>query len=245
MPAPAGGSAPADIAYAVPMSKITALLLAAVAGFAASPASALAGAADVTATHSYIQANYTLVQGAKVRIPRAEATTRNLLAQVRRECPLAAARSPQDHDSEQLNDEVIGAIVVAAMHTGTAGILSFVNTVQRLHWSNATLTRRIHAYAADLKTISTLPSPNVCGDVRTWVASGYQTLPASTVRFDAAYEPAWVTIGELPSTLKPYELPEEQATLRRSNALEAQVGDFEARAVETYAEIIDAMEVKQ
>ncbi|HYM54423.1 MAG TPA: hypothetical protein VES97_03615 [Solirubrobacteraceae bacterium] len=221
------------------------LLLATAAGLAGTPAPALAGPADVAATHAYIQANYTLVQGGKARIPRAEAATRKVLVQVRSECPLAAKGSPQDHDSEQLSDEVVGAIVVAAMHTGTAGVHTFVSTVQRMHWSNAALTRRIRGYAAHLKTISTLPAPNVCADVRAWVASGYQTLPASTVKFDAAYEPAWVAIGELPALLKPYERPEEQAVIRRSNALQEAIGDFEARAVETYASILDAMELKQ
>jgi len=227
------------------MDKIPQLLVAALAALAASPASALAGPADVTATRSYIQANYTLVQGGKARIPRAEAATRNLLAQVRRECPLAAAGSPQDHDSEQLSDEVVGALVVASMHTGTAGIHTFVGTVQRLHWSNAGLTRTIHGYAGHLKTISTLASPDLCADVKAWVASGYQTLPASTVRFDEAYTPAWVPIGELPASLNPYERPEEKGLIHRSNLLELQVGEFEARAVETYAEVLDAMELKQ
>ena len=92
-----------------------------------------------------------------------------------------------------------------------------------------------------LKTLSTLAAPELCADVRAWAANGFQTLPASTVRFDQRFMPAWVALGELPASLAAYESPAEGALVRRSNQLEAQLTDGEARAVESWGRIMNAL----
>jgi hypothetical protein len=221
------------------------LLLATVAGFASSTAPAFAAATDVASTHAYIQANYTLVQSAKARIGSSEAAIKALLSQIRSECPRVAAGSPQNHDSEQLSDEVVGALVLAGGRPDLPAVHVFTRTVARLHWSNHGLTSTLKSYAGKLNTLSALAPPALCADVRAWVASGYQTLPASTVSFDTAYTPVWVALGELPKSLGAFEQPQEQALLHRSNQAETLLTEAEARAVETYADILDALEVKQ
>jgi hypothetical protein len=72
------------------------------------PTTALAAPSDIAATRAYVQANYRLVQAAVSKIGPIEATLRGVLSKVRRECPMAAAGSPQDPNSEQLSNEVIG-----------------------------------------------------------------------------------------------------------------------------------------
>ncbi len=53
-----------------------------------------------------------------------------------------------------------------------------------------------------------LAMPPVCGDVKAWAASGYQTLPASTTQFDQRFSAEDVGIGEVPARLlAPYEVP--------------------------------------
>jgi hypothetical protein len=221
------------------------LLLATMTGFAGGVAPALASPADVASAHAYIQANYALVQGAKARIPSSEAALKAVLSQVRSNCPKAAAGSPQNHDSEQLSDEVVGAIVVAGLRPDVPAVHVFTRTVARLHWSSRTLTSTLRSYAGKLNKLSAVAAPDLCADVRAWVASGYQTLPASTVSFDALYTPVWVALGELPRSLGPFERPQEQALLHRSNQLETLLDEAEARAVETYADILDALELQQ
>jgi hypothetical protein len=222
-----------------------ALPVAAAACLAAGPAAAIASPADVAATQSYIHANYTLVHSARARVPSSEAGLAGVLAQVRSECPKAAARSPQDRDSEQLSDEVVGAIVVAGVRPDLAAVQGFIRSTGRLHWSSHGLTRTIQSYTGKLKKLSVVAAPNLCADVKAWVASGYQTLPASTVSFDAQYTPVWVALGELPSSLKPFEGPQEKGMLARSNAIESQLTEYEAGAVETYAEILDTLGLNQ
>jgi hypothetical protein len=221
------------------------ILAAVTGGVLAMPAPALASAGNAAATQAYIRANYALVHAAAANIHRSEAALTGVVAQVRSECPNAAEGSPQDHDSEQLSDEVVGAIVVAGVKPSLAAIHSFTRSAGSLHWSSHGLTSAVRAYIDKLETLSTLTPPNLCGDVKAWVASGYQTLPASTVRFDAQYTPVWVALGELPATLSRFEGPQERGLISVVNRLENQITEYEARAVERYAEILDALELKQ
>jgi|SRR5271154_5403143 len=230
------------------MLTIRLTLLATVTGLAlfiltASPA--LASSGDAAATQAYIHANYALVKAADGKIQSSEAALAALVGQVRDECPKAAAHSPQDHDSEQLSDEAVGAIVVAGVGPNVAAIHAFAGAAGRLHWSNHKLTSTIQSYVGKVKAMSALTAPSLCADIRAWVASGYQTLPANTVSFDAKYTPVWVALGELPGALSRFELRAEKGVVARSNLLEMQLTEYEARAVETYAEILDALELKQ
>jgi hypothetical protein len=87
----------------------------------------------------------------------------------------------------------------------------------------------------------TLPPPDLCGDIKAWVASGYQTLSPRTVGYDQRFVPAWVAIGNLPSGLAPYERSDERSLLSRSDQLEKKLSDFESEAVETYGELMNAL----
>lgn len=215
------------------------VLVAAAAAAGALPcASALAGPADLASTSTYIQANYTLVQQARAHLAAAEAAPLRVLAQVRRECPAAAAESPQDGDSTQLSNEVIGAMVLRAYHLDLPALERFIAVAAHLRWSNARLTSAVHGYATDLAVLARLAPPSLCADVRAWVSSGYRTLPASTVSFDKRFMAAWVGIGRLPGKLAAYESPQQRSLLRRTSALELDLADGEARAVESWGKIM-------
>ncbi len=219
------------------------LAIGALAGLAIAPASALAGAADVTATQTYVQANYTALQVTMSHLAASEAGPLHVLAQVRRECPGAGAGSPQDPESTQMSDEVIGAMVISAAQPDVQAIRTFIHTVAGLSWSDRGLTRAIHAYVGDWKTILGLPAPDLCGDVRAWAASGFHALPASTVAFVAKFTPAWVAAGYLPGQLGRYETAAARALASRSAPLEEQIGEAEARAVEHWGAIMDTLEL--
>jgi hypothetical protein len=203
--------------------------------------SAPASASDLTSTQAYLQANYKLVQYADAHIPRAEASLKSVLAGVRHECPRVAAESPQDTNSEQLSNEVIGTMVTTIIKPGLQVARSFVRAAAPLRWSNRGLTRTIQAYAAKVNVLSKLAIPHLCADVKAWVASGFNTLPATTVHFDRVFMPAWVGAGELPASLSAYEPAEDRALVRRTVQLEEKWADFEARAVESWGSIMDEM----
>jgi hypothetical protein len=209
------------------------------------PAQAQAGGGDAPATRTYLEVNYRFVQDVASRIRPIEATLHRTATQVLGECPKAAAGSPQDTDSEQLSNEVVGTLVDTAVprlvHSAS---LRFILVAGALHWSNSALTRTIHAYVAKLKALGTLGVPSLCSDVRVWVASGFHTLPGSTVRFSKRFMANWVSAGELPPALARYETPSERSLIRRTKRLEGEIADLEAREVETWGRIMDGLELE-
>jgi hypothetical protein len=218
------------------------LVLTATFGLAAAmPSGALASSGDAAATQAYLQANYALVKVARAHLATSEAAPLRLLAQVRRECPLAGAGSPQDSESTQMSDEVIGAMVIAAAIPDRQAITAFTRSAGALRWSNSGLTHAIGRYVANLKTLLSLSAPNLCGDVKAWAAGGYRTLPASTVAFVGKFMPAWVALGYVPAQLAASETSAGRALVRLAGGLEQQLTEGEARAVEHWGEIMNAL----
>jgi hypothetical protein len=217
---------------------VTAVLVLAMGG-----APARGAPADVATTRTYIRANYALVHYAAMRLGTARSLLDGVLAKARTDCPSAAAGSPQNPESTMVSDEIIGAMVLAAYHDAQPQIAAYIRVAARSHWSSRTLTSSIHAYAGKLATLSTLAAPNLCADIRAWSASGYKSLPASTLRFDQRFVPAWVALGELPAQLASYERPDERGTLQRSSQFEEKLTNFEAEAVETYGALMNALAV--
>jgi hypothetical protein len=210
---------------------------------AASSTPALASSGSAAATQAYVQANYALVRVARSHLATSEAGPLHVLAQVQRECPLAGAQSPQSPESTQMSDEVIGAMVISAVAPDVQAVRTFIGAVSGLSWSNAGLTSAIRGYAGDLKTVSSLPAPNLCSDVKAWAADGFRALPADTVAFAAKFMPAWVALGFLPAQLGRYEGSAAKALARRANPLEEQLTEGEARAAAHYGEIMNALAI--
>ncbi len=219
-----------------------ALAVALVLALAATPAPALAGPGDVAATRAYIQADYALVHAARVNLSTSEAALQTLRRQIAAACPKAAAGSPQDTDSEQLSNELFGAMTLAALSPDTQAVARFVRTVRGLRWSNGALTRKISTYAARLQTLSALPAPDICADVRAWAASRYRTLPASAVGFDSRYYKVEVAVGEVPAALlAPSEQPGERGVLAHAQRIEGQLTEAEVNALYTWWHIMESL----
>jgi hypothetical protein len=199
---------------------------------------------NAAATHAYIQANYALVRAARANLSAGQAALRSLVPQIASQCPRAAAESPQDHNSEQLSNEVVGALTIAAYRPDAAAIRVFDRAVAGLRWSSPTLTRLVKTYAARLKGLAALAMPNVCGDVTAWAANGYQALPPSSVEFDRRYYAVDIEAEEVPlRLLAPYESAGEASLVHRTKQLEAPLADAEADAVADYTRILDSLKL--
>ena len=202
---------------------------------------ALAAGNDGAATSAYIRADYRLVRAGVSRIHAVEATLHGVLDRVRAECPMAAAGSPQDSESTELSNEVIGNMVVAVVAQDRPAGHAFVTAAGGLSRRNRALTRTIHSYVSKVAMLVALTPPNVCADLHSWTASGFRALPASTRSFAPRFMSAWVGLGELPSALDAYETPGDRQLANRTSDLEARFSDLEAREVETYGRIMNAL----
>jgi len=219
------------------------ICLAAVAALGLLCAAAPALASDAAATQSYLQADYRLVSYAGARVAQAERAPGVLLAGVRSECPLAAAGSPQDTQSTELSNEVVGAMVIASYRPALPAIRSFVSSVAPLRWSSASLTREVRAYAGALRTLAALPAPALCADVRAWAAGGFGSPPARTAAFDARFLGSWAPIGRLFEGLTRGESSSGRALAARAATVEARLAEAEVKAIETWGSIMNALEL--
>jgi hypothetical protein len=207
----------------------------------AGPSVAGANSTDVASTQAYLQANYTLMRYFTSHIPAAKAEIASVLTGVRRECPLAASGSPQDADSEQLSNEVVGTMVTTVVQHNLTPTLSAIRATEPLRWSSGALNRTIHAYLAKAKALTALAVPDLCADVKAWASSGFKTLPASTVSFSPNFLSSWVAPGDQPTALSHYETSQDATLAHRTTKLEEQWTQFEADEVETWGAIMNAL----
>jgi hypothetical protein len=213
---------------------------------AARPTARRARVENATSTRAYIAANYTLVRVARENLATGKAAIDALAERVAGECPLVAKEAPQNRDSEQLSDEVVGALEIAAYQSDRASMLAFAHAVRGLRWTNHRLDRMVGTYATKLEGFPALAMPDICADVSAWAASGFATLPASTIGFDAGFEADDIEAEEVSlRLLRPYEGAGGAALLRRTKQLEEPLAEAEAEAVSDYSKILDALKLPQ
>src|SRR5665213_3711587 len=171
------------------------LALLALLALSLTPATAIAGRRgnastpqDRASTHAYIQANSVLANAAAASEAPVQASILSFNKKLGQECPKAGAGSPQNDESQKASYEVAGALWSISYGAVAGPIRTFARAVKPLRWSNPKLTRRAQAYARSLSELAALPLPNLCGDVRTWSASGFRTIPAITLAFDQHVE---------------------------------------------------------
>jgi hypothetical protein len=212
------------------------------------PGAALASSQDVATTQRLARAANALMAAASPEIPRGLAAAEHFAARVAAECPAAAAGSPQNQESEQLDNEVIGAMTVVGYHVAAAPVATFARAVRGLHWSSGRLTRAVQTFAKRLFGLTRLTPPSVCSDIKSWAASGYKTVPASTLAFEKRYFATDPTAEEVPLIIQlstPFATVSDIPVLKRAERLEVKLGEAEAAAVEAYSRLIIATQLSQ
>jgi hypothetical protein len=210
-------------------STIIALLVLGLIPAEATPAEATATSRDRASTHAYIQANFALEHAANASIAPTEASVALLNQKLGQECPKAGAGSPENAESQKASYEVAGALWSISYGAVAGPIGTFARAVKPLHWSNPKITRIAQGYARSLSELAALPMPNICTDVRTWSASGFQILPAPMVSFvQHAESIEGHTIP--PRLLAPYERPSDRSVVARTSRLETKLEHAETVA---------------
>jgi hypothetical protein len=207
--------------------------------------SAALGASDTATTEAYVRADYALVLSGHRDIPTAHARILALRRRLRSECPGVVAGSPQNEASEALTWELIGAMTIAGYQPGLGAAMKFSRAVSKLSWSDASLTRAVRKYTRQGLAQVRTPPPDVCGDLRAWKASGYTTLPATTVHFKQTFYENYVAIGFMPKQLARLVPASQKALVQRARQYEEALSEFEAHEVETFGAIIASLGLHQ
>jgi hypothetical protein len=155
------------------------------------PALARVGANDAVATHDYLEARIALHRTMTAAETRSELKVIVALAtQVKTECPNVLVGAPPHVKGEKTNqadlevsEELWSVPFSAAEHVAHPADTRFARSVRGLHWSNRKLTKLLHSLALEQAEQSAIPPPNLCSDLKYWVASGYTAVSADTKQF--------------------------------------------------------------
>jgi hypothetical protein len=146
--------------------------------------SALGAVNNRAATRAYLEAELALAHAEAGGYAEKVSVLNELAARIAAECPNVAATA-KAHEGRELQDmEVETATSVLMVQFGRAryGLARFVSIAPSLRWSSRRLTSLAHRVArADAELL--LPVPNLCADWKSWVASGYSSLPSMTQEF--------------------------------------------------------------
>jgi hypothetical protein len=203
------------------------LAVAAVAlAFGQAPARALAAPEDVASTHAYVVAAYTALHAVVSKWSTIEAGIHKLDQRFEAECPKVGAGSPQSEEEQKLSSEVAGALWATGYRTDAAIVRKFVKAVRRLRWSNPAINRSARKFTTGLLEMTQLSIPDLCGDVRTWAASGYKAVPADVVSYDQHVEA--IEVKEIPrKLLRPYVQPGDRQLVSRVERLDKRFEELE------------------
>ncbi len=174
------------------------------------PTNALASSQkDAAATHTALVAAYKTLHAVVNSWPTVEANLRKLDRKFAAECPNVGAGSPQSESEQKLSYEVAGALWATGYDVDAKIAQEFIKAVSPLRWSNPALTRRAHTFIKGLREMIALQVPDLCGDVRSWTATGYKTIPASTLKFDQHVESIDVAVPS-PKVLSAFIQPSDR-----------------------------------
>jgi hypothetical protein len=183
------------------------------------PASAHASSQEnISSTHTALVAAYVALHGVVDSWPTLEASLHKLDLRFATECPDVGAGSPQSESEQRLSYAVAGALWATGYHTDSKIAQAFIRVVNPLRWSNPSITRSAHKFIVGLREMTSLSVPDLCGDVRSWNASGYQTIPASTLQYDQHVEAIDVEVPSL-KLIAPYVRPADRGLFARVKRL--------------------------
>jgi hypothetical protein len=177
-----------------------------------------ASAHDEAAARTVLTAGYVALSEVIRTWPRVTASLNRLRSKFAHECPRVGAGSPQNEPAQQMAYEVAGALWATAYGTDAPIARRFIQRVHGVSSSNAKLNREFHRFVKGLKEMIALKVPPLCADVRAWAATGYRSVPASTLRFDAHVEAIDVEIPS-PKLADPYLTPADRSLVPKLERL--------------------------
>lgn len=164
---------------------LAATLVAVVLACGLAPA-ARASAVDVSSTHALIADYDAMIRARQAALAPGAAAVNRYVAAIGHGCQGVLARAPMiGAEAQALGGEVSGAVGLQLLAPARPALLAFVRAVGSLLWSDPAVARAVGSFAGAVLGYARLATPDVCGDLRAWAASGYRTLPGTTRAFNA------------------------------------------------------------
>lgn len=188
------------------------LLTSLLATGAASAASPHVSPQDAAATRAYLEADYAYVQAEVANLPAARAAFEGLADRIAGECPGVLKGAPaafglpdegagppssarryaelrrEGNQAGTLQGELESALGLAYSQANRQAALVFTGVVTPLSWTDPRVASLVGERVVEMQERLAQPLPEVCADMRAWVASGYKTLSPATKEYRAQQE---------------------------------------------------------
>ena len=169
-----------------PVLRLLAVTLAAAGLACGVAATARAAAVDVNSTRALIGDYGVMLRARQAALVPGVAAVNRYVTAVGHACPGILAHAPMSGaDVPALGGEVSGAVGLQLLEPARPALLAFVRAVGSLLWSDPTVARAVGSFAGAVLGYARLATPDVCGDLRAWAASGYRSVPSTTRAFNA------------------------------------------------------------
>jgi hypothetical protein len=238
-------------------------LLASVPLLAIAPASVAATSQNAAATHAYLLATNSFAETELSNLTQDTAAREAMSAQISSECsgtltnappheevfgfglvgprqqarPSARAEGERRRQSRQLGDlklELSFALADSRTEPDREAMVALIHALTPLKWSDPKITFLLHLNVEVVNQELDVPTSPVCADMKSWVASGYETLtPISreiASRSEGLLKQSFeaIAIGQtgvqpFPGNLAPYENAADRTLARHLKALTAQL----------------------
>lgn len=184
-------------------------------------------ALNVGSTGSLIGDYATMINARVAALPTGTMLINRYVAAIGQHCSGVLGAAPMSgSEAEAIGGEISGAIGVKMIDPVRPAMLQFVHSVGDLLWSDANLAHAVGRFAGAVLAYARLPSPNLCGDLRAWKASGYKTVPGSTGKFNAevSADDRQQSTAIPGQALAPYETKADSAAAAAASATAAGYG---------------------
>jgi hypothetical protein len=192
------------------------------AAFAAS--SAQNAPNDSKATATFVQAYRAQAMEDRVASAQGERALRRFLAVTGNACRGSLAHAPRGASFADVEEAITDMLQLKLLRSSVSSVGQLTRAISGLRWTDATLTRRVVAFAASLKKLigALPPEPPLCGALHAWARGGYATVPAVLVHFSEGFRTAAASGGgpdggeetTILRLLRSYESADERVIVR-------------------------------
>jgi hypothetical protein len=153
-------------------------------------------------------------------------------------------RARSEQQKQTIDLEIDETIAAAAYRVVRGPYEAFIDTADRLTWSDPTINVLVHQKAARFREYLIGSPVAVCAEMRIWAASGFHLLPpgSKSLKESTEVRSKQAVQGDLGVLLRSYEGQAERAIIRRIDALKEKLREDD-RTDEGFTKAADHMEL--
>jgi hypothetical protein len=207
---------------------------------------------DFASTHMFIVLALQNSRATVGAFSREKASADATISRVSSTCPGVLSRSARTGTTAQqrswsnLTEEASLELALAEVAPLRRVIAQSTRTLARLRWSVAGIDRAVRVLVRQTRATLALRPPDLCGDASASAATGFVSVPRSTVTFlrssRVAFPHSGPTYSELVHKMRGFVAADEMSAIKRLHVFNARLNSLNSRfGPDAYVRMIDAL----